>query len=135
VKRIKREKGQSAVEFALILPILLLIVCGIIDFGWLFYNQLGLNNTCREGARFAVVNASEDNSNTLIVNRIKDVTPESLKDDLEINIIYSEPLDPLTGDVTIVLTSEMSVLTPVLGVFNPGQTKTLTASVTMKVES
>ena len=34
----KRENGQSAVEFALVLPILLLIVCGILDFGWLFYN-------------------------------------------------------------------------------------------------
>ena len=32
----KRESGQAMVEFALILPILLLIVCGIIDFGWLF---------------------------------------------------------------------------------------------------
>ena len=40
----KRENGQSAVEFALVLPILLLIVCGILDFGWLFYNQLSVEN-------------------------------------------------------------------------------------------
>ncbi len=135
MKRKKRENGQSAVEFALVLPILLLILCGIIDFGWLFYNQLALDNTCREGARFAVVNTGEDNSNALIVNKIRKTIPGSLKDDLDIDIIYSKPLEPLTGDVTIELTAEMDVLTPVLGVFNSGQTKTLTASVTMKVES
>lgn len=39
-KRDRKEDGQAMVEFALILPIFLLILCGIIDFGWLFYNQL-----------------------------------------------------------------------------------------------
>ena len=37
---LKREKGQSIVEFALVLPLILLIVCGIIDFGWLFIISL-----------------------------------------------------------------------------------------------
>ena len=58
-KRLKkafgREDGQSMVEFALILPIFLLILCGIIDFGWLFYNQLSLNNACLSVAVFCGV--------------------------------------------------------------------------------
>ena len=57
--REKKEDGQAMVEFALILPIFLLILCGIIDFGWLFYNQISLNNACREGARYAVVNTAD----------------------------------------------------------------------------
>ena len=64
------EDGQAMVEFALILPILLLILCGIIDFGWLFYNQLALNNICREGARYAVVNTAEDHSTDDILRHI-----------------------------------------------------------------
>lgn len=51
----KKEKGQALVEFALTLPILLALLCGIIDFGWAYYNQITLNNAAREGARYAVI--------------------------------------------------------------------------------
>ena len=50
-----------AVEFALIVPVLLLIVFGIINFGVLFSQQLTLNNAVREGARKAVVNEVSTN--------------------------------------------------------------------------
>ena len=56
IKRFFRtEKGQAMVEFALVLPFLLALLCGIIDFGWLYYNQITLNNAAREGARYAVI--------------------------------------------------------------------------------
>jgi Flp pilus assembly protein TadG len=35
----KSEKGQAAVEFALVLPILLLLILGIIDFGRILYSM------------------------------------------------------------------------------------------------
>jgi len=51
-----RDEGASLVEFAFVLPFLLLLILGVIEFGWL----LGLNNYVRhgerEGARFASVN-------------------------------------------------------------------------------
>jgi len=49
------ERGASAVEFALVLPILLVLTLGIINFGYLFGQQLSLNQAVREGARAAVV--------------------------------------------------------------------------------
>jgi uncharacterized protein (UPF0333 family) len=51
----KKENGQAMVEFALVLPILLLFLAGIIDFGWLFYNQLSANNASREAARYIAI--------------------------------------------------------------------------------
>jgi hypothetical protein len=42
-----------AVEFAMILPILLLLVFGIIDFGHAWYMRHVLQTSCREGARYA----------------------------------------------------------------------------------
>lgn len=55
-RRKKRdEEGQGTVEFALILPILLLVIFGIIDFGWLFFNETMLSNIARSSARKAVV--------------------------------------------------------------------------------
>lgn len=48
-------RGQSLVEFALILPIFVLILVGILDFGRAVYAFNTLNNAAREGARLAIV--------------------------------------------------------------------------------
>lgn len=50
------ESGAVAIEFALVVPVLILIVFGIINFGFVFSQQSTLNNAVREGARRAVVN-------------------------------------------------------------------------------
>lgn len=50
-----KENGQAIIEFALVLPIFLLLVMGIIDFGWLFYNSINVENSARNGARSACV--------------------------------------------------------------------------------
>ena len=55
-------KGVAAVEFAIVLPLLLLIVFGIIEFGFLLYDQAVITNASREGARKGVVYAIEQNA-------------------------------------------------------------------------
>lgn len=57
----RRDEGAAAVEMALVLPILLLLVFGIINFGVLFGQQLALNNGVRQGVRTAVVAGNPDN--------------------------------------------------------------------------
>lgn len=134
-KKDKREDGQAMVEFALILPIFLLILCGIIDFGWLFYNQLSLNNACREGARYAVVNTAEDASTQAIINHIENSTTTVFANDgVDIEIIYTAPNDPTSGDIKVTLEAEISFFTPVLSTVM-GKEKTITSTVIMKVES
>lgn len=134
-KKDKREDGQAMVEFALILPIFLLILCGILDFGWLFYNQLSLNNACREGARYAVVNTAEDANTQAIINHIENATTTVFANDgVDIEVTYSSPNDPTSGDITVSLEAEISFFTPVLSTIL-GEEKTITSTVVMKVES
>jgi Flp pilus assembly protein TadG len=51
-----RDRGSAAVEFALLLPLLLLIVFGIVDFGRALNAQITLTQAAREGARLAALN-------------------------------------------------------------------------------
>ena len=50
-----RDRGSAAVEFALVVPVLLLIVFGIIDFGRALNAQIALTGAAREGARLAAL--------------------------------------------------------------------------------
>ena len=50
-RQTRRERAAAAVEMAIVLPLLLLIVGGIIDFGRFFYTQNIVVNAAREGAR------------------------------------------------------------------------------------
>lgn len=134
-KKCREEDGQSMVEFALILPIFLLILCGIIDFGWLFYNQLSLNNACREGARYAVVHTAENADTQAIITHIENTTTTVFANDgVDITVTYSAPSDPTSGDITVSLEADISFFTPVLSTVL-GKEKTITSTVIMKVES
>jgi len=58
--KLKNNTGSAVVEFAVILPLLLLILYGIIEFGLIFYNKALLTNASREGARFGVLYRAPD---------------------------------------------------------------------------
>ncbi|MBW1744397.1 MAG: pilus assembly protein [Deltaproteobacteria bacterium] len=54
-KRVRDEKGVAAVEFALVLPILLILLFGIVEFSLLLYDKAMITNAAREGARVGIV--------------------------------------------------------------------------------
>lgn len=53
--RWRSERGAELIEMAVALPLLLLVVMGIVDFGFLFQRYLVLTNAAMEGARVAVL--------------------------------------------------------------------------------
>ncbi len=55
LRRLADEKAATLVEFALILPVLLLLVVGIIEFGRVYNAQISLTGAAREGARVMAV--------------------------------------------------------------------------------
>ncbi len=52
-------KGVASVEFAVVLPLLMLLICGTIEFGVLFYNKQVVTNASREAVRAGIAGAND----------------------------------------------------------------------------
>ena len=59
LSRLKREDGQAAWEFLLVLPIFVLWLLLIVDFGIMMYEYVSVSNGVREGARHGAVNCGD----------------------------------------------------------------------------
>lgn len=57
---IKDQKGAAVVELAIVLPLVLLFLFGIIEFGLLMYNKAMITNAAREGARAGIIYTDPD---------------------------------------------------------------------------
>jgi Flp pilus assembly protein TadG len=52
---VRSGRGAAAIELAIALPLLVLVIMGLVDFGRLFFSQIGLGSASREGARAASI--------------------------------------------------------------------------------
>jgi PKD repeat protein len=135
-----RARGQSLVEFALLLPVLLLVVLGGLDFGRVFLGWVNLNNTARIAANFAASNAgllSAGNATALAsYNRI-------VQDDA--STTNCAPPDPIPGpaytpdagigsSATVTLSCDFGIMTPIVSAVLGGDV-TVTASAVFPIRS
>jgi Flp pilus assembly protein TadG len=65
----RRAHGQGLVEFALVIPILLLVIFGIIDFGRAVYAYNTIGNAARTGGRVAIVSQTPSSITTAAINQ------------------------------------------------------------------
>jgi len=79
---IRGEKGQSLVEFALVLPVLVLLLVGIIEFSRLLSVWLVVSNGAREGARYGIVGPSEAE----VIEKVKEACPTLDADSLIVEV-------------------------------------------------
>lgn len=78
------EDGQSLVEMALVLPFLLLILLGIVQFGFVFSGYIAVTSAAREGARLAATGAA----NAQVEARVNDMLNGSpLLSDVQVTIV------------------------------------------------
>jgi len=107
---IKSEKGASAVEFALILPILIMLVFGIVEFGIAFNNYITITHAAREGARIAAVDLNNPDLKKIIIER---AFPVQIT---ETDIVINTPDGTNIGDpVEVEITYNISITIPLVG--------------------
>jgi Flp pilus assembly protein TadG len=108
----RNNKGNSVIEFALVLPILLLVVFGITEFGRAIMVTNVLNSASREGARLAAVSSFADS--TAVRNRVIEVLTAANITPKDIAIEYSSS----TRTIKVTVTNAFEVLSAgVLGSF------------------
>ena len=71
--RPRGDRGAAAVEFALVVPILLVVLFGIIDFGFAINRYSIVNNAAREGVREASLGASEAEIRAAVTRGLSDL--------------------------------------------------------------
>ena len=124
------EKGQSLVEFALLLPILLLLLLGIIQFGIIFNGQITVTSAAREGARLAAVGADDEQ----VKDRVEEAAVALLlnidrDDDIEIN----RAVDGDEGKLSVRVNGKVDIIMPLLGIYT-GESFTLSSESIMRLE-
>jgi Flp pilus assembly protein TadG len=67
--RLSEERGAELIEMALVLPLLLLIIMGVIDFGFMFREMNVVTNAAREGARAGILPEYQADAN--VANRVQ----------------------------------------------------------------
>ena len=101
------QKGQALVEFALVLPVLLVLVLGSIDVGWLLYAKISTASAAREVARaVAVLDATEyatfqgvaDAKMTAVPGTESvDVSPKIYTEGAQVTVTVTTNVSPLVG--------------------------------------
>lgn len=102
------EKGQNLVEFAMVLPIFLILVFAIVDFGMGFHAWITVSNAAREGARIGAVGADE----ATIEARVVDTASSLAEDDLNITVGNAVPDGEPGEAVTVDVEYDYELITP-----------------------
>jgi Flp pilus assembly protein TadG len=134
----KNEKGQAMVEFALITPLLILLLCGIIDFGWIFGNQMLLNNAGRDTARYMAINyddagADEDAKDLTATDILTDRLGPGSHSNLDVDSILQYDANG-NRKVQIIASYDLLVLTPLLSTILGDDTIRINTDTTMRLE-
>jgi hypothetical protein len=124
---IKEQKGQSLVEFALVLPLLLLLICGIVDLGRLLFAYTSLNMTAQESVRLGGLGKGDAEIVTYAINHIS-------VGKLVASGVKIEPKEPRKSgeDVTVTLSYSLPFITPIISKIIPAPV--LSANSTIRKE-
>lgn len=125
----KERRGQALVEIALVLPLLLIILVGIIDFGRIFHGYIVITQAAREGARWGALGYDDTKITAAVSDATATLDPANLTLSVEPEAASRSP-----GEQIIVqITYKVYLTTPFLSAVLPNPVQ-LTAKTIMRIE-
>ena len=124
ISRLRRRdsRGSAAVEFALVLPVVLLLVLGIVDFGRMLNAQITVSAAAREGARWAALRL-DTTTGVTVASRVTTASP-GLAPAPTTAVLSSCPATPAAGqNASVTVSATYTLLTPlrtISGLFGGG---------------
>ena len=137
IKRNISQVGQSLVEFALLLPIMVIFLMVIFDLGRAAYYYSAIHNAAREGARQGAVRWYDASISTDIRNSVERLTAGLNADEITISTSWLDLDSNGTNEtVRVIVTYQFQTATPVLTrlLGQAGNELTLSSRATMRME-
>jgi Flp pilus assembly protein TadG len=125
---IRKQEGQSLTEFALLVPLLLMLICGILDFGRVMYAYLHLSLAAQETVRLAGLGKG-DSEITAFAKNYEQLGDANL---LQVTISPAQTSRKSGDYVKVTLSYTLSYLTPVISNIIPKPV--ITVDSTIRVE-
>lgn len=109
------ERGAAAVEFALILPVLVLLVLGLVEFSRVYNVQISLSNAAREGARNMAIHNRPGDARTAASDAAPSINPAIDGSQISIN----PGACTAGGAVTVTINYNVALMTGFFGASIP----------------
>lgn len=105
----ERERAAAIVEFAVVLPLLLTILFGIIEYGWVFMVRQTLQTAAREGCRLAVLQTSTD-PYANVIERVNAVMQPTGLTTFDISMTHASDTSPIESVTVSVPYADVSLM-------------------------
>jgi Flp pilus assembly protein TadG len=134
-RRKNGERGQALVEFTLLVPIFLLLLFAIIDFGMGFYSWISVTNGAREGARLGAVLATQTEIEDRVYQTVN-LPNEATKMTVTVTNAQGQPGESVVVEVDY----DYDLITPLAGIVSfmsgdvIGPTLTFSSTAEMRLE-
>ena len=134
-------RGQSLVEFVLLLPVLLILLAGLLDLGRLYFAYVAVTDAAAEGAAYAALFVPPDQSITCppddsrVCQAAREASAGLVRlEQAEIVVDCPSCPNPASGDaVTVRVVFPFTLVTPIVEAMVPGSVLDLTAVATQAI--
>jgi Flp pilus assembly protein TadG len=111
------ERGAVAVEFAIIFPLLLLLLVGMVEFGRIFNAQIVVTSSAREGARTMAITNDKAQAESATLIAASSLSPSLNREDISVSpkCVALDPALPALEYTTVTISYDVTPLSGLLG--------------------